>query len=98
MGHLNSFSARGEREGGGGDLNKTFSKIQMPERLPRGDVGSFDFTGTLSDIPRMVKDDTSDLEVACSVVPALEQGSEFPSSLFPKQKYCVWDTIGNVSC
>ena len=33
MGHLNSFSATG-----GGNLNKKFQKIQMPGRLPGGDV------------------------------------------------------------
>ena len=31
MGHLNSFSASG-----GGNLNKSFPKIQMPGGLPRG--------------------------------------------------------------
>ena len=31
MGHLNSFSASG-----GGNLNKSFSKIQMPGGLPGG--------------------------------------------------------------
>ena len=31
MGHLNSFSASG-----GGNLNKTFPKIQMPGGLPGG--------------------------------------------------------------
>ena len=31
MGHLNSFSASG-----GGNLNKNFPKIQMPEGLPGG--------------------------------------------------------------
>ena len=33
MGHLNSFSASG-----GGNLNKTFQKIQLPGGLPGGDV------------------------------------------------------------
>ena len=33
MGHLNSFSASG-----GENLNKTFSKIQIPGELPGGDV------------------------------------------------------------
>ena len=33
VGHLNSFSASG-----GGNLNKNFSKIQMPGGLPGGDV------------------------------------------------------------
>ena len=73
MGYLNSFSARGGR-----DLKKDFPKIQMPGRLPRegrggeGGFGSFDLTSTLSDIPKICKDDTSHLEVACSVLPALE--------------------------
>ena len=34
MGHLNSFSASG-----GGNLNKNFTKIQMPEGLPVGGGG-----------------------------------------------------------
>ena len=72
MGYLNSFSARGGR-----DLKKDLPKIQMPGRVPGegrggGEFGSFDLTNTLSDIPRICKDDTSHLEVACSVLPALE--------------------------
>ena len=44
MEHLNSFSASG-----GGNLNKKFSKIQMPGGLPGGgDYLSFDLTDTLS--------------------------------------------------
>ena len=36
MGHLNSFSASGER-----NLNKNFPKIQMPAGLPREGGGMF---------------------------------------------------------
>ena len=42
MGHLNSFSASG-----GGNLNNTFPKIQMPGGLPGGGCLSFDLTGRL---------------------------------------------------
>ena len=42
MGHLNSFSASGV-----GNLNKNFSKIQMPGGLPGGGgFLSFDLTDT----------------------------------------------------
>ena len=42
MGHLNSFSASG-----GGNLNKSFPKIQMLGGLPGGGCLSFDLTDTL---------------------------------------------------
>ena len=43
MGHLNNFSASGER-----NLNKNFPKIQMPGGLPGvGGCLSFDLTGAL---------------------------------------------------
>ena len=82
-GHLNSFWP-----GEGGFRAKMFQKFKCPGDC-LGGCWSFDFTGTLSDIPRMVKDDTSDLEVACSVLRHLNAEANFSPVCSTSKKLCL---------